>query len=131
MNSKSYATSRRKFLQAAASGLAVTPLMPGVVARAADGASGFATTFPDYAKGEVLRTHGQVKSEGRFAEAAREVPEIADVAITAHPGQRLVPLPEGSRYLGFLFSRAADPASAEAALRKAHARLEFRITPSS
>jgi len=65
--------------------------------------------------------------EVRGLEAAREVPQIADVAITAHPGQRLVPLPEGSRYLGFLFSRAADPASAEAALRAAHAKLEFRI----
>ena len=72
-----------------------------------------------------------VFEEVRGLEAAREVPEIADVAITAHPGQRLVPLPEGSRYLGFLFSRAADPARAEAALRAAHARLEFRITPSS
>jgi biotin carboxylase len=69
-----------------------------------------------------------ILQEVRGLEAAREVPEIADVAITAHPGQRLVPLPEGSRYLGFLFSRAADPASAEAALREAHARLEFRIT---
>jgi len=72
-----------------------------------------------------------VFEEVRGLEAAREVPEIADVAITAHPGQRLVPLPEGSRYLGFIFSRGADPAAAEAALRAAHARLEFRITPSS
>ena len=68
-----------------------------------------------------------VLEEVRGVEAALAVPEIVDVAITAHPGQRLVPLPEGSRYLGFLFSRAADPASAEAALRAAHARLEFRI----
>ncbi len=60
-------------------------------------------------------------------EAARAVPGVVDVTISAHPGQRLVPLPEGSRYLGFLFSRAADPATAEAALRRAHAKLEFRI----
>ena len=64
-------------------------------------------------------------------EAARAVEGIVDVTISAHPGQRLVPLPEGSRYLGFLFSRADGPAAAEAALREAHAKLEFRITPSS
>jgi biotin carboxylase len=65
--------------------------------------------------------------EVRGLESARAVADIVDVAITAHPGQRLVPLPEGSRYLGFIFSRAADPARAEAALREAHRRLEFRI----
>jgi biotin carboxylase len=60
-------------------------------------------------------------------EAARAVPGIVDVTISAHPGQRLVPLPEGSRYLGFLFSRAADPAAAESALREAHRLLDFRV----
>ena len=58
---------------------------------------------------------------------ARAVPGIVDVAISSHLGSRLVPLPEGSRYLGFLFSRAATPVAAEAALRQAHALLEFEI----
>ncbi len=62
-------------------------------------------------------------------EAAQAVPGIEEITISAHPGQRLVPLPEGSRYLGFIFSRADEPAAAEAALRKAHRRLEFRIRP--
>ncbi len=61
-------------------------------------------------------------------ESARAVEGVVDVTISAHLGQRLVPLPEGSRYLGFIFSRAADPAAAEAALREAHAKLEFRVT---
>jgi biotin carboxylase len=61
------------------------------------------------------------------AERARAVPGIVDVAISAHLGQRLVPLPEGSRYLGFVFSRAETPERAEAALREAHAELEFKI----
>ena len=65
--------------------------------------------------------------EVRGLEAARAVEGVVDVTISAHLGQRLVPLPEGSRYLGFVFARAADPAAAEAALRAAHARLEFRI----
>jgi hypothetical protein len=58
---------------------------------------------------------------------ARRVPGIDEVTISAHPGQRLVQLPEGSRYLGFIFSRADSPEQAEAALREAHRRIEFRI----
>ncbi|HEY7113356.1 MAG TPA: ATP-grasp domain-containing protein [Thermoanaerobaculia bacterium] len=63
----------------------------------------------------------------RGLERAKEVPGIVDAVVSAHVGQRLVPLPEGSRYLGFVFSRAATPEEAEAALREAHRRLEFRI----
>ena len=37
---------------------------------------------------------------------AAAVAGIEDVIVTAKPGQRLVPLPEGSSYLGFLFARA-------------------------
>jgi hypothetical protein len=38
-----------------------------------------------------------------------------------------VPLPEGDRYLGFLFAAGDDPGSVEAALREAHGLLEFVI----
>jgi biotin carboxylase len=62
-------------------------------------------------------------------EAAGGVAGIEDVIITAAPGQRLLPLPEGSSYLGFLFARAACPAAVENALRVAHAKLAFRIAP--
>ena len=65
--------------------------------------------------------------EVRGLEAARAVPGVVDAVISAHVGSELVPLPEGSRYLGFLFSRAPDPARAESALREAHAKLEFTI----
>jgi hypothetical protein len=51
----------------------------------------------------------------------------AEVIITAKQGQKLVPLPEGSSYLGFIFARANTPMEVEDALRKAHASLEFRI----
>ena len=67
--------------------------------------------------------------EVRGLEEARAVPGIADVVISAHPGQRLVPLPEGSRYLGFVFSRAPEPAGAELALRRAHSKLVFEVSP--
>ena len=68
-----------------------------------------------------------VLEEVRGLSAARAVPALEDVVISAHPGQRLVPLPEGSRYLGFLFARAEDPGEVESALRRGHAALEFRI----
>jgi biotin carboxylase len=60
-------------------------------------------------------------------ERAREVPGIDDVRITAKADQKLLPLPEGASYLGFIFAHGADSASVERALRDAHARLEFTI----
>ena len=60
-------------------------------------------------------------------EAARAVRGIDDVRITALPGQIVAPPPEGSGYLGFIFSRAATPQAAEAALRAAHAKLAIDI----
>ena len=65
--------------------------------------------------------------EGR--EDAERVPWMERVVITAHPGERLTPFPEGSRYPGFLFARGDDPASVEAALREAHRRLRFILAP--
>jgi hypothetical protein len=62
-------------------------------------------------------------------DAARNVPDIEDVRITAKPDQALIPLPEGASYLGFIFSRAGTAAAAECALRAAHACLEFAIDP--
>jgi len=60
-------------------------------------------------------------------ERARAVPGIDDVMITAKEGQLLLPLPEGSSYLGFLFARGDSPAKVESALRGAHAELRFHI----
>ena len=65
--------------------------------------------------------------EVRGVAEAQAVPLIEDVQITAHPGERLVPFPEGSRYPGFIFARGETPAVVEAALRDAHGRLEFVI----
>ena len=68
-----------------------------------------------------------VLRELRGVAAARTVPLIEDVVITAHPGQMLVPWPEGWRYPGFIFARGETPEAVEAALRTAHRRLEFVI----
>lgn len=72
-----------------------------------------------------------VLEEVRGLPEARAVPDIEDVTISAHIGQTLVPLPEGSRYPGFIFSRAATPERAEAALREAHALLKFVVSSPS
>jgi len=58
-------------------------------------------------------------------EDALAVRGIEDVVITAKQGQAMLPLPEGASYLGFVFSRGETPDRAVAALRDAHARLQF------
>ncbi len=68
-----------------------------------------------------------VLREVRGVEAARSVPLVEEVVITAHPGQELVPWPEGARYPGFIFARGGTPDAVEAALRAAHQRLQFVI----
>jgi biotin carboxylase len=62
-------------------------------------------------------------------DAARAVPGVAGLEITIPTGRPVVPLPEGDRYLGFLFARGKTPAAVEAALRAAHACLDVRIEP--
>jgi len=61
--------------------------------------------------------------------AARAVPGVEDVSIAIRDGYELVPLPEGSSYLGFIFARAATPAQVETALRAAHACLRVVTAP--
>jgi biotin carboxylase len=62
-------------------------------------------------------------------ERARALPGIEGLEITIPDGQTVVPLPEGDRYLGFLFASADDPSEVESALRRAHAQLEIAIEP--
>jgi len=61
--------------------------------------------------------------------AARRVPYIDDIIISVREGYELVPLPEGSSYLGFIFARAPSPEQAETALREAHAKLTIVVAP--
>ncbi|HEU4439387.1 MAG TPA: ATP-grasp domain-containing protein, partial [Methylomirabilota bacterium] len=70
---------------------------------------------------------GGVLEEVQGLDEARAVASIEDVTISLHKGQEVVPLPEGSRYLGFIFSRASTPDQAEAAVREAHRHLRFVI----
>jgi biotin carboxylase len=60
-------------------------------------------------------------------ERALAVPGITDIQITIVPGRPVVPVPEGDRYLGFVFARGRTPADVEAALRRAQGILEVRV----
>ena len=62
-------------------------------------------------------------------EEALAVVGIAGLDITIPPGRAVQALPEGDRYLGFLFARGDTPAMVEAALREASSRLAVRIDP--
>jgi biotin carboxylase len=61
--------------------------------------------------------------------AARKVEYIRDVEIYVREGYELIPLPEGAAYLGFIFAQADGPDQVEAALREAHAELNFVTAP--
>ena len=71
--------------------------------------------------GHLENVHGQHE--------AKSIPGIEALDITAQPGDLLVPLPEGTRYLGFLLARAESPDRVESALRQAYGCLHFHITP--
>jgi biotin carboxylase len=60
-------------------------------------------------------------------DAALAVAGIVGLEITIPPGRAVRTLPEGDRYLGFLFARASTPDEVEHALRAAHASLEITI----
>ncbi len=61
--------------------------------------------------------------------AARAVPFVKEILINIREGYELVPLPEGSSYLGFMFACAPTAEQAEAALRAAHQALNIVVAP--
>ena len=94
------------------------------------------------ATGLALDTHRETQARGvlmipipapgllrRVAgvDEARAVTGVEAVEIAAALNSRLVPLPDGDSYLGFVFARGEDPAQVERALRDAHACLRFEI----
>lgn len=60
-------------------------------------------------------------------EAALAVPGVEGVEITVVGGTRVEPLPDGDRYLGFVFARSTTPHEVESALREAWDCLEVDI----
>jgi biotin carboxylase len=60
-------------------------------------------------------------------EAAQGVHGVEEVLITARLHDNIAAWPDGSSYLGFIFARGELPEEVEAALREAHAKLDFVI----
>jgi formate-dependent phosphoribosylglycinamide formyltransferase (GAR transformylase) len=67
------------------------------------------------------------KIEGE--DAARSVPGITALEITARLHDYMVAWPEGSSYLGFLFATGNSAGKVEEAIRAAHAKLHFDLKP--
>jgi len=75
-----------------------------------------------------IRAEGVLKRVG-WQEAAMEVRGITALEITVPIGRRVRPLPEGDRYLGFLFAVGDAPEDVEASLLEAHRLLDIVIEP--
>jgi hypothetical protein len=75
--------------------------------------------LPIPAAGRLRAVEGQAE--------ARQVAGIDGLVITIPPNETLTPLPEGDRYLGFMFARGDSPGAVEAGLREAHARLRVVV----
>ena len=73
----------------------------------------------------IPRSGKLVAVEG--SEQALAVPGIVDLQITAAPGRHISALPEGDRYLGFLFASAPGPSEVEQALQEGFSRLRIVI----
>jgi biotin carboxylase len=71
---------------------------------------------------------GVLEEVGGIDEALA-VAGVSGVEITAHPGGTIERVPEGGRYLGFLFADGETPEAVETSLRDAHAALRVRISP--
>ncbi len=58
---------------------------------------------------------------------ARRIPGVDDITITIATGRPVEMLPEGDRYLGFVFAGGSDPESVENTLRRAGNELAITI----
>ncbi len=75
--------------------------------------------LPIRSAGVLERVSGQ--------EEARSVTGVVDVQISIPVGRNVVPLPEGDRYLGFIFARGVTAQEVEATLRRAEACLDVQL----
>ena len=89
--------------------------------RVVSGASGV-MMIPIPSHGRLRGVHG--------VERAKMLAGVEDVVITAKTGEELIPLPEGSSYLGFIFARASSSSDVVSILNSAHACLSFDVSTS-
>ena len=71
--------------------------------------------------------HTGILRDVRGVTAALAVPGVTGVEISATIGRPVRAVPEGDRYLGFMFARGESPAAVEAALRSGFSQLEIKI----
>ena len=67
--------------------------------------------------------------EVKGLQQALTVPGVQGIDITIATGQKIFPLPEGDRYLGFIFAEGEDPAQVKDALKVAYEKLKVYIKP--
>ncbi len=91
---------------------------PSAITEPASAAAGV-MMLPIPRAGRLEAVHGKT--------AALAVPGITGLDMTVQVGTELTPLPEGDRYLGFLFATGAAPDEVEASLREAYAALDVVI----
>ena len=97
-------------------------------------AVGRPVTVPDL-KGSVGVLMIPIPSQGLLRRVegmaqAEKIEYIKTIGISVREGYELVPLPEGSSYLGFIFAKAPTAERVENALRAAHACLNIVVAPS-
>jgi biotin carboxylase len=107
----------------------VLPGLEELILRHAAGENAGTIAMPTPAAGVMMIP---IPREGIYVDVegldqARSLPGIEEVIITAKQRQKLVPLPEGASYLGFIFARGETPDAVEQALRSSHRQLQFEI----
>jgi len=75
-----------------------------------------------------IRATGVLERVSGLSEALG-VDGVVGVEISIPAGRPVIPLPEGDRYLGFVFARGPEPAQVELALRRAEALLTVVLRP--
>jgi biotin carboxylase len=73
--------------------------------------------------------HSGILEKVTGEEQAKSTPGTTSLEITARLHDFIAAWPEGCSYLGFIFARGETPAEVEHALRQAHAKLGFTLTP--
>jgi biotin carboxylase len=93
--------------------------LPLEIAPPSAGQAGAVHMIPVLQEGEFVEIKG--------IESARAVIGVEGVERTVHPGDRLIPLPEGNRYVGFVYARAQTSAEATAAVTGALSKMTLVV----
>ncbi len=76
----------------------------------------------------ILKTG--VLKEVKNIESAKHIPGIEDIVITVAPEQEIESMPQGSKYLGFIFARGESAQFVEKSIRKAYNQLDVIVRES-